>query len=284
MYGQNYYGRNPYTMDSRKDIITLYYWGAVLLGLMYTAAYIYFLLGVLFKVEFLYGIYRPDLMPGQFVDDRYNWVWVFLVINNLRIFVPLALLWTFQSVRFQYKRDDVIESLRYAILLDFILLMMFFVMLCFFCNNGIFRNALCDAPLDDYCDAFWETQPEICPPGVANVGQCDLEPNECFFNWVYVTLAFTLLDIIMVRFLEKTTIVVRNDFNQYLYDSNLADYDTLDGGILDEDFDDLDELDLDLDDEELIDDDDDDEDDEEETEEEEDENETEEEEEDLSAL
>jgi len=249
MYGQNYYGRNPYTMDSRKDIITLYYWGAVLLGLVYTAAYIYFLLGVLFKVEFLYGTYRPELLPGPFVDDRYNWVWVFLVINNIRIFVPLALLWTFQNVRFQYKRDDVIESLRYVILMDFILLIMFFVMLCFFCNNGIFRNAVCDAPLDEYCEAFWETQTDICNPGVANTGQCDLQPNQCFFNWVYVTLAFTVLDLILVRFLAKTNVVVRNDFNPYLYESNLADYDLMDGGLLDDDFSLDDEFNDDFDDE-----------------------------------
>jgi len=126
---------------------------------------------------------------------------------------------------------------------------MFFVMLCFFCNNGIFRNAVCDAPLDEYCEAFWETQTDICNPGVANTGQCDLQPNQCFFNWVYVTLAFTVLDLILVRFLAKTNVVVRNDFNPYLYESNLADYDLMDGGLLDDDFSLDDEFNDDFDDE-----------------------------------
>lgn len=262
MYGKNYYGKNPYTLDSRKDIITLYYWLAVLLGLIYNVAYIYFLIEVLFKVDFLYGVYRPELIPGPFVDDRYNWVWVFLVINNLRIFIPLALLWTFQSVIFQYKRDDVIEALRYVILMDLILLMMFFVMLCFFCNNGIFRNAACDANLQDYCEAFWRTQPEVCTPSQTTVGQCDLEPNPCFFNWVYVTLVFTLLDIVLVRFLEKTNTVVRNDFIPYLYDRSMSDVGMGDD-MLDSDFmsfededgyydDDLDDFGLDDDDDDDI--------------------------------
>ena len=67
---------NSLLNDSGKDPINLAEVASVLYALTYAGTYLYYLIGLLFKVDFLYGHYRPTLKPGPFIDDRYSWIWV----------------------------------------------------------------------------------------------------------------------------------------------------------------------------------------------------------------
>ena len=196
-YASGYYGGVKF---GRVDFMSLMYVGAVLLSAFYAGLFMASLIKVHMQTNFLHGFYRPFLLPGPFVDDRYTYPWYFLLFHNLRVAAIPGLIWLFYDLQGLVYSAVVSAAFNLLIVLDILLLLAVFVMGCFFCNNGVFRNGLCDTKnRTAYCEAFWKDQWEICEPGAdpPPLDQCDLSPNPAFNNFAYFLLGFLALDIVV---------------------------------------------------------------------------------------
>jgi len=195
---------NPLITVNNSDFRALFYVGGLALSMLYAGVFIAYLMLVVMRTQFLYGIYRWDGGPGPLIDDRYSYAWWFLMLNNLRVLALPGLIWVFQNLSVRVKALMVYAMFVLLSVLDFVLLMVWLIMQCFFCNNGIFRNGLCDTvDTTAYCGAFWKDQPDLCAPGADPplVAQCDLTTNPAYINLIYFTLGFFALDIIIALYL-----------------------------------------------------------------------------------
>lgn len=161
-----------------RDTNGLYYFSALLITLFHVAIFIFYLACVVLEVNYRYGFLRPDLLPGTFVNDRYSYDWAILAVINLRaLYMPLFL-WSFANVMNGLSLNFAKNVHLVALFLDFLALILWLVDRCFRCNTGVFRSGICDEPdLTIYCQALWEFNPDICPPGTdpPAIAQCDLQ-------------------------------------------------------------------------------------------------------------
>ncbi len=205
MYSGGYY---PGVRLGRADSLSLLFAGAILLSALYVGVFMACLIKVHLQSNFLHGFYRPFLLPGPYVDDRYTYPWYFLMIHNVRLAAIPGLIWIFHDLEGLIYSAIVSAAFGVLVVVDILLLVAVFVMGCFFCNNGVFRNGLCDTKnLTAYCEAFWKDQWEICDPGADPplLAQCDLSPNPAFNNFAYFLLGFLALDIIISLYVWLVT-------------------------------------------------------------------------------
>jgi len=209
-FGTDGRASNPILSGSREDVLGWIQGLVCLMSFLYLAAVVVFLVLVVFPIDPLYGYYRPELLPGPFVDDRFHLFWFLLLLNNLRIFVPLLLVWCFYDAYSFFKRDITFSALRYMVYLDGIILVGLFVMWCGFCNNGNFRNPICDAPLEEYCKAHWKLNEEVCQPGMdpPELLQADLPFHESFDYWWKFAIVFLVVDIYFVWQMVKFVLYI----------------------------------------------------------------------------
>lgn len=213
---------------SRSDMFGLIKEFVSFFAFLYMSVYIVYLFMVIYPIDFLYGYYRHDLFPGPFVDDRWSAWWVFLILGNLRILVPISLVWCFHDILSFFKRDSTFNVIRAVFVLDLLTLLIQFIMWCGFCNNGNFRNALCnDKDLDRYCKAFWKLQPDVCLPDSdpPDLVQADLTFHPSFTYWWRFTLAFTIIDFILCLGMLKIVLYVLRDLSR-TYQTSPASYGT----------------------------------------------------------
>lgn len=196
--------RNHYVEVTNTDFLAIFYFGAVALSAAYAVTYMMYVVYVVMRTNFLYGFYRSDLLPGPFIDDRYGYPWGMLVLNNARVLLLPALLWVFQNLRIKMKSAIVYTFFGLMCVLDFLLVLLWVITTCFFCNNGVFRNGLCDTNnLTAYCGVWSMDQPDLCSPGsnIPSLQQCDLKPNQVHYDYLWFLLAFFVLDIVIALYL-----------------------------------------------------------------------------------
>ena len=196
---------NRYVNISGRDFLSIFYIGAVILSVIYATTYICYVIYVVLHTNFKYGFYRNDLKPGVFIDDRYDYMWWFLMINNVRILLLPALLWIFQDLRIGIMSYMSNMAFSLMVFIDFLLILVWFIIGCFFCNNGVFRNGLCDTNnITAYCEVWWKDQVDLCEPPMYNTSlqQCDLKTNPAYIKYIFFLLGFLILDIITVGYIS----------------------------------------------------------------------------------
>lgn len=164
-------------------------------ALAYTAVIVAFLCVVVKQFDILNGYPRPDLKPGPFVSDRYQWGEIFLILSMTRAIFPFLYLFTLIGLKDFYKRIWFERFCAYVLLLDLVLFFFFVITICFFCNSTYFPSSPCNDPR--WCEAFGPDHPDRCPPIPPILQPCDLSPNPVFLNWIYFTLAFFFMDVII---------------------------------------------------------------------------------------
>jgi hypothetical protein len=206
-------GGRAHLVESRWDMVGIFQWMAVFLSLLYVGVYISYMVKVVMQSHFLYGFVRlEDLKTGNFVDDRYTFPWWFLLLNNLRILILPALLWVFQHLHVRGRYKLVLFLFQAFTILDLLLIIAWELMKCFTCNNGFFRNGLCDERnLTTYCNAITEPQPDICPTLAVNCSNsnftgvvpdpCYIKPDAVYPILIYYTCGFLAIDFLLSIFL-----------------------------------------------------------------------------------
>ena len=167
----------------------------VFFSMAYVAVFVTFLCVVCLNVNIAYGYLRPDLKPGPFVSDRYDWGWAFLLLTLFHGVVPFFYAFTLIGLKDSYKRVWFERIATFFLLLDVVLLIFFVVVICFLCNSTYFPESLCDDPR--WCEAFGPDHPDRCPPVPPTLQQCDLSPNPVFLNWIWFTIAFLGFDLVL---------------------------------------------------------------------------------------
>ena len=197
----------------RTEVLTLIYIAFAMIAAAYLAIMIAFLIQVVSTSNFLYGYYRPELKPGPFTNDRYNWVWVFMLLSLIRTPLPLAVFFTFQNAKVYFPREMLFTFVNILFWFDVVILITLGVMYCAFCNQCGFRNGICDAPLEQYCIACWEQQPGVCsvgpsPPPSNNV----LRVSPAFWFWLDYTAVWIVMDFLISRGLILVTKFMKYDY------------------------------------------------------------------------
>jgi hypothetical protein len=194
--------KNPYVSFGNRDFLSVFGWTCVLLSVLYVAVYVAYLIVAVMKTDFLFGYFRPELLPGPLIDDRYSVFWWFLMLNNLRILAVPSLLWIFQSPGGRFKMFLARYAFMFVTLIDVVLIVTWFVFGGFFCNDGRFRNGMCDAPRDRYCASWWTLQPDLCPPSlVPPTLDSTIPKNPAYWQIIYFTAGFLLLDVFLSVYL-----------------------------------------------------------------------------------
>jgi hypothetical protein len=221
---------NPYISWTRRDTAVVIEWIAIMVTLLYVGVFIAFCIIVLLRCDFKYGLYRPELRPGPFLDDRYTYPWWFLIIGNIRLICIPAFLLVFSGTGPRLKAQIVKFMFQLLVVLDIFLLVAWVVLGCFFCNNGTFRNGVCDATRVEYCKVFWLNQTDLCPPSIlppAPIGT--LDKRETYYNLIRFLLGFLGLDIFCILFLSLIVFLYA-PINGYLTPTigsyNSSDYDS----------------------------------------------------------
>lgn len=199
--------------SGRSETLSLSYVGFAVIATAYLALFLAFLCQVVFPSNFLYGYYRPELKPGPFVDDRYNWIWVFLVLSMIKTAIPFMIFFTFQNPRIYYPREMLYQYILITFWFDFIILIALGVMYCAFCNQCGFRNGVCDAPLEVYCKACWEQQTDVCPPGPSPpLKSNNLPVSSRFWYWLDYTAVWTIGEFLLILGLQGFTKFMKYDY------------------------------------------------------------------------
>lgn len=193
---------NSYITATNKDFLSFFRVLAVLLCALYGAVYVAYVIQVVMRTNFLYGYYRMDLKPGPLIDERFSVPWWFLMLNNLRIFASPGLVWVFQSASVRTKMILVGYAFGVLILIDVLLVIVWYVLGGFYCNDGVFLDGLCDAPRDVYCASWWTNQTAWCEPSlVPPTLDPNISKNPMFWPLVDYTWGFLLLDVILATYL-----------------------------------------------------------------------------------
>jgi hypothetical protein len=208
---------NSYVTVNGKDVLRFFRILALLLSMLYVAVYIAYVVQVVMRTRFLYGYYRMDLKPGPLIDDRFSWPWWFLMLNNLRIFASPGLIWIFQNASMRIKSVLVGWAFGILILIDIVLIVTWYVAGGFFCNDGVFRDGLCDAPRDQYCQAWWTNQTDWCDPSPIppTLDGSSLPKNVMYWPLVNYTWGFLLLDIALATYVLVTRVLAPRTVNAH---------------------------------------------------------------------
>ena len=169
----------------------------VITSILYVISCILFMVYVSNEVFYLRGYYRPDLLPGPYTDWRYGADWIFFVLHNTRILLPVSAVWALVYQKVSFNTKLVIYLNRLLILFDFVCIWYLFVVWCFFCNNGGngYRNHLCTAPLDEFCRGFWDDNLDICLPSAdPPLGKTATSPRFEFILWLVFVLVYYFVD------------------------------------------------------------------------------------------
>lgn len=212
---------NNFTKYNINDFYFILFIASFLITALYLTAFVWYLIDVVMRTEFRYGFYKREMKPGPFIDDRYSWPFFILGLCSLRIFGLPFLTWAFINSRRINPSSmlfiaSTLSFFQTMLTIDVFLLFAWFTMGGFFCNNGYFRNGICDTVnVDDYCSAFWPEQPDLCYNGTYPLtDQCDLELNPAFRSFIYFIGAFIFLDTIIVLF-ANVILYFYNAFVQY---------------------------------------------------------------------
>lgn len=165
----------------------------------YAVTYITFVIMVVKEFNILHGYPRyAELLPGQFVSDRYTWGWYFLILNLARSFVFSYYLYTLIDLKVQSKRRWFERMIEYVLAFDVALWLFFLITSCFLCNNSFWpsESSLCNDELDKWCTVMGDSYPDRCPPALPFADQCDLKPNPIYVRWIFFHIAFTALDLL----------------------------------------------------------------------------------------
>lgn len=182
-----------------------------MMGLIYVAVFIAFVITVIKEVRILHGYPRfKDFLPGEFVSDRYSWGWYFLIFNLARSIVFSFYIWSFINLRQRKKRIWFERLIGYVLAFDVALWIFFIITSCFLCNNSLWPSAssLCNDNLEKWCTVMGDSYPERCPPALPFVDQCDLKPNPVYIRWIWFHLGFTLLDVALYALNDDMNIYV----------------------------------------------------------------------------
>lgn len=198
--------KNHYLLASNGDFLFLFQLAGIGLAMLYGIVCLLFIVMVVMQSRFYFGFYRVDLPlhRGRFIDDRFTYPWWILMLDLIRIIAIPSVIWVFQGITLSLRRTMVHSLFCLLCWLDIGLILAIFVMECFFCNNGEFRNSLCDTPnITEYCLVHWQAQPDLCVPPLqsSNITQDDLKSNPIYNKMLFFTLGFLALDFIISMFL-----------------------------------------------------------------------------------
>ena len=211
-----YVPQDGFMKDWRGDIRSNL-WIDLFVTIIYTAVYIAFLICVVYFLNIPHGYLRPDLKPGPFTNDRYRFEWWLLAINNIRIFIPVLLMWTFIRVLSSWKRTWLQLFLAIIIPFDVFTIISLTVIWLFFCNNPSFPGSYCN-DFENYCLAFNDTHPDRCPPtGQPPLDPMTLCPSDIFLKWLIFMLGFFLFDF----FILWLNSVMRRNVRRLLFRAHL---------------------------------------------------------------
>jgi hypothetical protein len=191
----------------------------VLIATIYTGVYIGFVTYVVAKFKILHGYPRyAELLPGQFVSDRYSWGWYFLMFNMARSFLIGFLAFSLTDLRVRWKRRWYERLVGYVLAFDVAIFLFFLITSCFLCNNSFWpsQSSLCNDELPKWCTVMGDSFPDRCPPALPLADQCDLSPNVVYVRWILFQVGFTVLDLL--------TYSLNGDMESYVYNSGAYYY------------------------------------------------------------
>jgi hypothetical protein len=190
---------NVYVSWTERDVFLVFRWFAICVSGLYCLVFVSYLWTAVLRTDFKYGYYRPELKPGPFVNDRYSHPRLVLLLNDLRLFAFPCALWVTQGRHMLGFKISLYRAvLRVLLALDVVLIVWTAILGCFFCNNGVFRNGICDGDLDAYCSVFWEEQTHLCAPRnyTYTAEQAGLEKRPSHSALMKHLVAFFALDVL----------------------------------------------------------------------------------------
>ena len=96
-----------------------------------------------------------------------------------------------------FKRVFFDFLITWAFFLDLALFVFFFVVSCFLCNSTFSAGSPCNAPLNEWCQAFGPDHPDRCKPGPVTIEPCHLAINHLFVDWIIFVAVLSILDFIL---------------------------------------------------------------------------------------
>ena len=196
------------------DIIKLKY-AYIIFVIIYLIAYIFYLFKISSLINFNFGYFRLDLLPGPMINDRFTVSWVFFVIDHIRILVIFFLLWAFRRWKSLFKFTIHLNLVATFILFDVVLFIYLYIISKVKCNTSLFPDSICNGK--DYCLVFADRYPDRCiPPLLVNntngtsFKQCNPTANTGFLNWIFFTVIWFVLDLIQLIFNLVTVFIIKS--------------------------------------------------------------------------
>lgn len=167
----------------------------IVVGVLAIGAVIGYLLSAHREFVLVHGYPRADLLPGAFVSDRYSLSWFAIAFAAAHVVPHVMLLWSLKNIVAGWKRTVHMYMSGAFLLVDFVVLIILWIVSCLFCNNSLSAGSICNDPAR-YCLAFPDTS--RCPPLAPNTTAIDvseLATNPAFSALAIWLLVFLALDV-----------------------------------------------------------------------------------------
>lgn len=214
------YGVRYNALWSIRNDIVVSLWTTLGISFLYILGMIIFISLVHLEYAPAYGYLRPDLKPGPFTNDRYNFHWIIFGLNNLRLFLPFLAIWSFVNILGSWKRNWVLRFASLLLAFDLFLIVYLLVMWCL-CNHPSIPGNMCNDP-ELYCKAYYPHHPDRCVPSIDPPITCCLSVNRPFLVWLIMAPVFAGLNFFLGSTISDTEKAVdKGSFYSLFYPDSL---------------------------------------------------------------
>jgi|694.fasta_scaffold00055_21 hypothetical protein len=176
---------------------------------LYVSCFVWFLLYVAFKIPWKYGFYG-DRFPYDigWVDDRYSFVWILMLIALTHVAVPASVLYVALDLASPFNSELSFVVTVFGFISSAFVSICLLCMLIVSCNNGVFRNVACDdVNTTAYCARWANSTIRGCPSTIAyEDDSIALTVNPTYYLWIYYSLgcvAYSFLTMIILSSINK---------------------------------------------------------------------------------
>jgi hypothetical protein len=188
-------GNDFYDISSSRNVITI----SNIIHL--TMLSVYTML-VFLSYDFYYGFENIENTISTFVDRRFSFVYVLLVLQILRVLLYMVYQWTADMTKYYELTYTMHKTLNVFYIVVNVIYIIVLIFNYIFCNNTLFPENPCNDPR--FCEIYGDEFPDLCRAEDHDPSSTiTLQQRINFVLDIWFTLYFLITDVIQL-FVEKS--------------------------------------------------------------------------------